>query len=327
MFQFPDKMKVVFKENQHQEDFEKNGYLALPFFNKAEIEELTELYGRLHPEDEKGFFPSTFSRDKNYRQLADTEIRRVCERSIAEYCKDVKVVCGAFIVKNPGPDSGMCVHQDMSLIDESKYTGINIWVPLCDLTIQNGAIFVLPGSHRLFPTYRGSSIPEFFSNLKEEELLDFMQPLLLKAGEAVFFDQSILHFSPPNYSDKLRIVTNTYFTHKESEYRTYYWNKAEHGEGKLEAFAQADDFMTNFEQFGENIQDRPKVGKSLGLVDYNFPKIDLKFIADRYPKTDSRALIEAAKPVEERKDLPNFEAGTKSPSSKSIIQRIKDIIS
>ncbi|MEX0810945.1 MAG: phytanoyl-CoA dioxygenase family protein [Chitinophagales bacterium] len=298
MFQFPDKMKTVFQDERHQEEFEKNGFIALPFFNEGEIKELTELYHRLHPEDEKGFFPSTFSKDKAYRQTADKEIKRICERSIEKYCKDIKVVCGSFIVKNPGPESGMCVHQDMSLVDESRFTGINIWVPLCDLSIKNGAIFVLPGSHRLFPTYRGSSIPEFFSPVKEEDLLDYMQPLLLKAGEAVFFDQSIMHYSPPNYSDKLRIVTNTYFTHKDTEFRTYYWNKEEHGDAKLEAFAQDDDFMTNFEQFGENIQDRPKVGKSLGLVDYNFPKVDFDYIAERYERTNSRELIEGAKPKE-----------------------------
>ncbi len=294
MFQFPDKMLRVFRDEKHQADFEKNGFVILPFYNEAEINELEALYYRLHPKDEKGFFPSTFSKDKNYRYEADSEIKRVCERSIEKYCMDVKVVCGSFIVKSPGPESGMCVHQDMSLVDEARFTGINIWVPLVDLTIENGALFVIPGSHRVFPTYRGSSIPEYFSPVMEE-MIDFLQPVLLKAGEAVFFDQSVIHFSPPNYTDKIRIVTNTYFTHKDCEFRTYYWNKDEHG-NHVEAFAQDDAFMTNFEQFGNNIRDRPKVGKSLGLVEYNFPKIDKAFLESRFQKTNARELIEQAKP-------------------------------
>jgi hypothetical protein len=295
MFQFPDKMKRVFREEKHQNDFEKNGFVILPFYNTEEIKELEALYHRLHPQDEKGFFPSTFSKDKNYRYEADSEIKRIGNRSIELYCTGIKVVCGSFIVKSPGPESGMCVHQDMSLVDESRFTGINIWVPLVDLTVENGALFVLPGSHRVFPTYRGSSIPEFFSPVMDD-MIDYLQPVLIKAGEAVFFDQSIIHFSPPNYSDRIRIVTNTYFTHKDTEYRTYYWNKEEHGEHKLEAFAQDDDFMTNFEQFGDNIRDRPKVGKSLGLVDYNFPTIDKVFLDARFQKTNARELIENAKP-------------------------------
>jgi len=294
MFQFPERMLKVFRDDLHQAEFEQKGFVILPFYNAEEIAELTALYHQLHPQDEQGFFPSTFSNDKNYRYKADTEIRRVCARSIEHYCQDVKVVCGSFIVKSPGPDSGMCVHQDMSLIDESRFTGINIWVPLVDLTVQNGALFVLPGSHRLFPTYRGSSIPEFFAPVMED-MIDYLEPVIIKAGEAVFFDQSIIHFSPPNYSDKIRIVTNTYFTHQSTEFRTYYWNKEEHGQA-VEAFAQGDDFMTNFEQFGENIRERPKVGRSLGLVPYDFPTIDKAFMDAKFKRTDARQLIARAKP-------------------------------
>ena len=151
MFQFPDKMLRVFRKEEHQRSFEENGFVILPFYDEAEIAELTSLYHALHPKDEAGFFPSTFSKDKNYRNEADSKIRQIASRSINAYCQDIKVVCGSFIVKSPGPDSGMCVHQDMSLVDESKYTGINIWVPLVDLTIENGALFVLPKSHRIMP--------------------------------------------------------------------------------------------------------------------------------------------------------------------------------
>ncbi len=317
MFQFPEKMLRVFRDEKHQNDFEKNGFVILPFYTPQEIETLDALYHQLHPVDEKGFFPSTFSKNKNYRHEADVEIRRIGDRSIEKYCTDIKVVCGSFIVKSPGPESGMCVHQDMSLVDESRFTGINIWVPLVDLTVENGALFVLPGSHRIFPTYRGSSIPEFFSPVMND-MVDYLQPVLIKAGEAVFFDQSIIHFSPPNYSDKIRIVTNTYFTHKETEYRTYYWNKEEYG-NKVEAFAQDDDFMTNFEQFGENIRDRPTVGKPIGLIDYNFPTIDKAFLDSRFQKTNARELIGNAVPKKIIEEVIQ-------PEQKSFFQRLKELV-
>lgn len=315
MFSFPDKMLKVFKDNKHQEEFEKNGFIVLPFYNEEEIKELEALYYHLHPKDEKGFFPSTFSHDKNYRTVADVEIRRICNRSIENYCENIKVVCGCFIVKSPGPESGMCVHQDMSLVDESRFTGINIWVPLVDLTVENGALFVLPGSHRLFPTYRGSSIPEFFEEVNND-LIDYLQPVTIKAGQAVFFDQSIIHYSPPNFSDKIRIVTNTYFTHKDTEYRTYYFNKQT--PGKVEIFAQDESFMTDFQQFGENIQDRPKVGKSLGLIDYDFPKVDIDFIAKNFKKTNARELVVKAIPAK-TESIPE--------KKKSIFDRVKELIS
>lgn len=316
MFKFPEKMLQVFRNTEHQNEFEKNGFIILPFYNNEEIKELQELYQRLHPKDEKGFFPSTFSGDKKYRTTADIEIRRICNRSIEIYCENIKVVCGCFIVKNPGSDSGMCVHQDMSLVDESRFTGINIWVPLIDLTINNGTLFVLPGSHRLLPTYRGSSIPEFFQDVNNN-IIDYLQPVLIKAGEAVFFDQSIIHYSPPNYSNNLRIVTNTYFTHKDTEFRTYYFDKTK--EGYVEEFAQDDSFMTDFQQFGENIHDRPKVGKSLGFTEYNFPKINTDFLDKNFTKTNARKLIENATPKKSKESIP--------PLSNNIFKRIISFVS
>ena len=294
MFTFPVTMLPVFRHAAVQTTFEKNGNVILLFYNEAEMEALRRLYHELHPQNEHGFFPSTFSGDKEYRNIADREIRRLCARAMDHYLQDIKVVCGAFIAKNPGPESGMCVHQDMSLVDESRFTGINIWVPLTDLSIKNGTLFVLPGSHRLFPTYRGSSIPEFFEAVNND-LIDYLVPVEIKAGEAVFFDQSIIHYSPPNYSDAVRIVTNTYFTHRDAVFMTYYHDKENHGP-HVEAFRQSDTFMTDFEQFGSNIHDRPRVGESLGLLPYDFPKIDRAFVEARFTKTGARARIEAAVP-------------------------------
>jgi len=296
MFQFPEKMKRVFRSEEHQQQFERDGFIILPFYTEEEIAELTALYHRLHPQDEQGFFPSTFSSDKHYRQTADREIQRVCQRSIAEYCMDVQVMNGSFIVKSPGPESGMCVHQDMTLVDESRFTGINIWVPLCDLTVQNGGLFVLPGSHRIHPTYRGSSVREMFCGIMGH-MLDYLHPVMVKAGQAVFFDQSIVHYSPPNFSDSVRIVTNTYFTHKDAEFRTCYYTDAH--PGKVEVFEQSNTFMTDFEQFGSNIHDRPTVGKSLGLVDYDFPELTVAFMDREFGRTEARRMVEEAAPKRE----------------------------
>jgi hypothetical protein len=287
MFSFP-KMLKVFKDQSVQDAFEKDGFVVIPFYNEAEIKELTDLYYRMHPQDEKGFFPSTFSKDKTYRTSADAEIRRICSRSIEQYLENIKVICGSFIVKSPGPESAMCVHQDMTLVDESKYTGINIWVPLVDLTPENGALQILRGSHRLYPTYRGSTIPGIYDEISEE-IKPYLETLYLKAGEAVFFDQSIIHYSAANLSDKIRIVTNTYFTNKNATFNIFYWNK-DFGP-KVELFEEADTFMTDFEQFGHNIADRPKIGKSKGLVDYNFPKISLEQLHRIYGKPVEKAPV------------------------------------
>ncbi len=278
-------MQRVFRDEKLQQQLETEGYVIVNFYNEEQVKELEALYHKLHPVDEKGFFPSTFSNDKNYRVTADAEIRRVGDKWISQNLIDYKVVCGSFIVKAPGEESIMPTHQDMTLVDETKYTGINIWCPLVDLNDENGVLYAIPRSHRIVPTYRGSTIPGLYDDV-QKEILDYMQPIYLKAGQAIIFDQSIIHYSPPNVSSGVRITTNIYFTHKDADYRICYWNK-DFGK-KVELFEQDDTFMTNFEQFGENIMDRPKIGNSLGLVDYNFPKLTAQWLEELYGKPAKR---------------------------------------
>ncbi|MEZ5002407.1 MAG: phytanoyl-CoA dioxygenase family protein [Chitinophagales bacterium] len=280
MFKFPEQMKRVFKDDEMQAHFEEYGYVTASFYDQDDINELEDLFYRFHKKDDlKGFFSSTFSSNKEYRIIADQSIRRINSRSIDRLLKDVKVVCGSFIVKAPDDNSGMSVHQDMTLIDESEFTGINIWCPLTDLTEDNGVLMVLEKSHRLYPTYRGSSIPGIYEEVCDD-LIKLMKPVYLTAGEAIFFDQSIIHYSPPNHSDEPRIVTNTYFSHKDVRFVTAYLNPDQ--SDKIELFEQDERFMTDFEQFGQNIKDRPKVGKSLGFYDYDFPKITKQDLLDNY---------------------------------------------
>lgn len=292
MFEFPKHMKKVFKDEALQSEFEQRGYIIIDFYTQEEVAYLLKLYKTLHPVDEEGFFPSTFSKDKNYRKTADEEIRNIGNRSIQFYLQDIKVVAGSFIVKSPGAGV-MDLHQDMTLVDETEYTGINIWCPLVDLTDDNGQLMALPESHRFFPTYRGASVPTIYANVYPEAM-KYSVPVKLKAGQAIIFDQSILHWSKPNNSSETRPVTNIYFTHKDAPFRICYYNR-ETNPNQIEVFEQDERFMTDFEQFGDNIYDRPKIGKSLGLFDYNFPELTPDFLHNKYGNKKEKTFFDRIK--------------------------------
>jgi hypothetical protein len=106
-----------------------------------------------------------------------------------------------------------------------------------------------------------------------------MQPLYLKKGEAVIFDQSIIHYSPANLSNEERPVINTFITSKEARIQICYWDKNTYG-SNVEIFEQNDDFLENFENFGHNIFSKPSIGKSLGLFAFDFPKLTVRSIED-----------------------------------------------
>lgn len=313
MFSFPDHMQKVFRDDAMQAEFEQNGYVIVPFYTQEEVQQLLKLYEDLHPKDEQGFYPSTFSQDKTYRETADTEITKVGARTMNEILCDFKVINGSYIVKFPGDDSGLSAHQDMTLVDETKYTGINIWCPLVDLTTENGALFILKGSHRLFPTYRGAAIPTIYDEVAEI-VPEYMEPVYLKAGTAVIFDQSIVHGSPPNYSDVRRPVTNIFFTHKDAGFRIAWWD-SEKGSDQVELFEMADDFMTTYEQFGHDIYARPRQGESIGEFHYDFPKISKEQLDEKYTrnstwvKTRAEADNESVRPdAEQQAEMPDIQA-------------------
>lgn len=110
-----------------QETFEKDGYVIVDFYTADEIAWLEQLYYDLHPVEEKGFFPSTFSKDKKYRQTADEEIRKIGLRWMSENLQDFKAMCGSFIVKYPDLNSTMCVHQDMTFWLTKQNTQVSMF--------------------------------------------------------------------------------------------------------------------------------------------------------------------------------------------------------
>jgi ectoine hydroxylase-related dioxygenase (phytanoyl-CoA dioxygenase family) len=100
-------------------------------------------------------------------------------------------------VKLPDRNGRLRVHQDPTLVDEERFTPVNVWCPLQDIDDRNGALCILPGSHRLYRGPRATSIPPPWS--PHEALIErSMTPLYLTAGSAVLFTQATLHASRPN---------------------------------------------------------------------------------------------------------------------------------
>lgn len=277
----------LFADPERHRAFERDGYVILDFFRPEEIERMLALYEELRPQGRTGFYTTTFENDPDYRTRVDLGLREVFSRPVSSHFQDFKYFFSSFITKAPDPKSALILHQDMTLVDEARYAGMNIWAPLVDLTMENGPIYVLPGSHRLKPTYRGSSLPDVYDGI-EKEVISLMTPLLLRAGQAVAFDQSVFHYSPANLSDRERVVVNTFISHRDAQIRIC-WHDRENAPDKVELFAQEDDFLRHYTNFGTDIFSRPGIGQSLGHVDYNFPKLTVAELEACYGKSAPEA--------------------------------------
>lgn len=275
MIDFSQK-RGIFSDPTLQAEFHENGYVIVPFISQEQIEKLFGVYTSCYPDGVQGFFTTTFANNVEHREMVNRSIREICLEQIDQLFQNYKILFSSFIVKAPGEESRLIMHQDMTLVDEDFFSGINIWCPMVDLNETNGAIEIVPKSHRFFKTYRGSSLPDIYDDLKGE-VMSLMEPCYLKAGEAIIFDQSIIHNSPPNLSDSERPTINTFVAHTDAKIKICYWDREQHGQN-IEIFEQEDDFLEKFENFGHNIFSRPSIGKSLGLFPYDFPKLAVEQI-------------------------------------------------
>lgn len=287
MFPFQQNSHPVLKNRQYQQQLNEEGYVIVPFYTPEEVKALTEYYLTNTPQ-QKGFQPTTYSHDLEYRLAASEFIKKTAQPHLENYFEQYKTFMGSFIVKNADKNSELGVHQDMTLVDESRFMGINVWIPLCDTHERNGALYLIPKSHRLFPTYRAATISNIYDK-HYQTIKKYMQPVYMKAGEAIIFDHSILHYSPPNLSGEIRIATNIFVTHQEATITICYHDKEKN---KIELFEEQDDFFTTYQQFGNsNNMLRPQLGKSIGFREYNFPVVTPQLLTEKYGKPAQDSLF------------------------------------
>lgn len=116
-----------------------------------------------------------------------------------------RMVMNSFLTKFPGGDSFLPLHQDPTVVDEREHRSVTVWLALDEISRarRNGALHVLPGSHRCGFEWRGTRTePTYLNDL--EGLWDVAVPVDVLAGDVIVMDSRILHGSPPNYSGEAR---------------------------------------------------------------------------------------------------------------------------
>lgn len=127
---------------------------------------------------------------------------------------DVKCMQSMLFIKPPR-FPGQAWHQDEVYIPTRDRSLTGAWYALDDATVENGCMWVLPGSHRngyLYPQ-RLHGRPEEFDSARESYGFDDREeiPVACRAGAVVFFNGYLLHRSRKNRSDRFRrVLVNHY---------------------------------------------------------------------------------------------------------------------
>jgi len=125
-----------------------------------------------------------------------------------------KCMQSMLFVKPPG-FQGQAWHQDEVYIPTRDRSLIGAWIAMDDATIENGCLWIIPGSHRsgyLYPQ-REHKNPEEFDFAGESYGFDETAevPVEVSCGSVVFFNGYLLHRSRKNRSGIYRrVLVNHY---------------------------------------------------------------------------------------------------------------------
>lgn len=255
----------IFKSDILEEQISKQGYVKIPFLNEDELVACREIFNSLDPKLNVPFYSSIDSKEIEYRREVDRRLHELLGAKAEELFDNYKTIAHTYIVKIASPDTKIHLHLDDIHLDQSRYRAVNIWLPLVDVTKENGCLRVYDGTQRLPKFHRGFGVDFIYRPyipILEEGLID----VPVKAGELVVYDDLLIHASWPNLSDSIRPAIVSGLIPEEAELWACFQHKGIR-EDEVEYFKVDKNFWLTFDKL-----DRPeKIYPSLGVFKVQKP--------------------------------------------------------
>jgi hypothetical protein len=261
-------MRNTFKDATLEKEFQREGYVKVPFLEAEEVKMLKQAYfdslkesgGKLGPEDERFqtsteiTYDFTFI-DKNvaYKKKVFEIITRAFESKVNDLLDNYQAIIANYIHKETAGGE-VPLHQNWAFVDEHECTSVSIWCPLVDSRRENGTLEVVPGSHKRFGEVRGPMIRSELLDIQEDIIAGYLKPMEVKAGEAVVLDDSIVHYSSPNKTEGLRLAIQLILIPKEVPSIHFHMDHAKSRE-QVEVLEVDHDFYMNFNPWKKPSED------------------------------------------------------------------------
>jgi hypothetical protein len=206
-------MRQILRDPALESQLLETGYVRVPMLDAHEVAAVAAELDQLRPDD--GFAPdgtglnrSTYhctflDTNLEYKRQAQQLISRVFQPKIDEVVVDYTILTGNFYVKMPGRGRFQ-IHQNWPTTLDLSITTLTVWCPFQDTGVHNGTLRIVPGSHKIVPDVATPQRPPFFAGFEESLIEKYLVPMELRAGEALVFDDSLVHWSSENVADSPR---------------------------------------------------------------------------------------------------------------------------
>lgn len=278
-------MRKIFKNEEYEAAITKKGYVILhQLISENTCDELQFFFTQNVVVDNRAFTISNWNNNETYRKVIYDKVCELLLPASSQVLENYKPVLAVFTVKRPGAKSDMLLHQDWSLVEESKFRSVSIWVALCDMTSSNGNLQVAAYSHIYAPFPRGMNMSVPFENIRNKIHESYLTDIPLKKGDAVIFDHKLIHASPENSSEQLRLAAVLALIPDEAELIHYY--KHEKNETELEVLKLSEEEFRIIDFF--NPPYKPKHQLILKTVANEYRQITVEEIENTLYQQHSR---------------------------------------
>jgi phytanoyl-CoA hydroxylase len=132
---------------------------------------------------------------------------------------DVSCFNSQYIFKNPGV-WGQPWHQDSLYYLFTRMPQVGVWLATTRATLENGCLFVAPGSHRE-PIHKVIPDRRPGSNYGYMEVVDYdfskAVPVLMDPGDVLIFHSFLLHMSNDNTSSERRSALVNHYANSDTQ--------------------------------------------------------------------------------------------------------------
>jgi hypothetical protein len=278
-------MSLVFNDPVLQKQFEEKGYVLIPsLLGEGEIKSLLSLFEQFEKECVGFFYTTHFSKDTAYKKRVHDAITATVFPKATPYLNNFAPLFGNFMIKNPDPQNAMDLHADWTYVEEPAHHSVSIWIPLVDVNKQNGCLGIIEGSHKILNAVRGPLIHQTSRQHDNIWAKKYGKLLLMKKGDAILYNHALLHYSPPNKTERVRPATNLSVAPAKAEWIHYCLPE---GANAIEKYKVTD---TNFFIQYSNFQ-RPETGTLLETL----PADSVKFIDGKMERLRQGQFIQRVK--------------------------------
>ena len=259
-------MRRTLLDDKLQAQFESEGFVTVDLLTPSETEEVIALFKSLQSEkqernhDHDNTYDLSFFESHEYKRKVFDTINAYFKDKVGRFLDNYKPHITNMFDKEPGTGE-VPVHQNWTFVDEDKFRSVSVWIPLTDVSHENGTLEVIPRSHRFLSKVRGPSIPWMFNDIMSP-VKKYMEPFNLKVGQVAIIDDAVLHYSSENHTEGTRPAIQLIMIPQEAPGVYYYKDPNETGD-RMEVFEATPKYFLSID-----VRSRPENLKSLGHVNY-----------------------------------------------------------